>query len=466
MTTLTEPAPRTKTTPAGSTSFADAHFAATHNSYSGNLAGGQRGSFPQQLDGGVRFLELDINVEDFASVGDYLVGHGWPGRQVDHSGGNPQNNLFSDWVELIANWLRQNPSAAPITLGVDVKNDLYEISSPTDGNLSALNALLAESLGTLLVTAEELGDQSWPSVDALRGRVLAVLSGNQGSRKAYLATQGSRPSVAINDQRLVVAVFQSPSKNELWYWTGQMQDNGSVVWLATGQYDHGITPAVAVNNQGVVVEVHQSQNNSDLWSRVGQVDDKGVVTWGDSQKFASGSLPSVEFETLDSVTVEEIHVGSSGDQSVTGTADPSSLAMTWGSAAPTTSPRFPTANAQAGSLSISVSTGTDTAGTPDTLFYGTGSVQSARIRYRQLFFVEYQKKDGTSSLANENLWFYASGASDWPWGSEQRQNGKIVRLWDFDEDDTGGDPPVNFGATNTPDAPWYLSYCQEVGVIT
>src|ERR1700712_2672723 len=68
--------------------FASAVFRATHNSYSGNI-GGARGSIGQQLDGGVRYVELDVWSGSYAGTGDYQIGHGSAGDQVDHTGGNP-----------------------------------------------------------------------------------------------------------------------------------------------------------------------------------------------------------------------------------------------------------------------------------------------------------------------------------------------------------------------------------------
>ena len=53
-------------------------FRTTHNSYSG----GARGSLPQQLDRGIRCLELDFHDNGYQEVGDYRVGHLKPGSEV------------------------------------------------------------------------------------------------------------------------------------------------------------------------------------------------------------------------------------------------------------------------------------------------------------------------------------------------------------------------------------------------
>ncbi|MFD2348739.1 hypothetical protein ACFSTC_04000 [Nonomuraea ferruginea] len=52
-------------------------FRATHNSYSGDLDGA-RGSITRQLDQGVRFIELDIHDNGYATARDYAIGHDAP----------------------------------------------------------------------------------------------------------------------------------------------------------------------------------------------------------------------------------------------------------------------------------------------------------------------------------------------------------------------------------------------------
>lgn len=443
------------------TAYPDTFFAATHNSYSG----GNRGTYTQQLDGGVRFLELDINVSKFSQVHDYLVGHGSPGRQVDHDPGNPSTNDMTAWLQLVANWSRSNPGHAPITMGIDVKNNLASIDSAADGNIGALNTLVAQSFGDLLYTSEELtrDGNSWPTWQDLSGRVLMVLSGNETTRKAYLSDQGETPAVALSGTGWVVEVHKSQSNSNLWYWAGFLQDDGSVDWTRHGKYDKGNEPAVAVNTAGVVVEVHKSQSHDKLYYHVGQVTTDGDITWGPSHEFASGESPSVRFDDATELLVTEIHRDGNSTKRMTGTVDPSTQTIAWGPAESTSEAPFPTAVATAGGQTITVATGSDPV--DDTLIYSTNQFSGARIRYHQTFFVEYQKGNG-SQLADAGLWFYAASAGgNVDWGEEQRQAGKVVRLWGFDNGDAAGNPRINFAATDTPNESWYRNYEATIGAV-
>jgi hypothetical protein len=446
--------------------YSQARFMATHNSYSGSAGGGDRGTYTRQLDSGIRFLELDIDADDFTTLGDYQVGHGMPGYQVDHSPGNPSSNNMCDWLDLVASWSRANPGHAPITMALDLKSDLGRRPSVREGNLAALNALVSRSFGDLLLTSEQLGQGAWPTVDELRGKVVVVMSGSESSREAYRSDQGAVPSVAVNDNGWVVEVHQSQSSQTLWYWTGRLAADGTVAWIAHAKYDNGITPAVAVDTDGVVVEVHQSQHNAGLWYRVGQIEPDGQISFGSSQSFASGDEPSVAFDGSGSSQVSEIHVSGGTNQLMTGTVDAAARTISWTGPEPTTEPRYPTSTASSSQGSVSVTTGIDSAGVSDTLLYSTGSVSQARITYRQVLFVEYQKGD-SSRLANDGLWFYAASASNLDWGGSMQAAGKIVRLWGFDdESDTSVTPPVSFPATDTPYVSWYQQYAAEIGAVT
>ena len=82
--------------------FTSSVFSSTHNSYSGNVDGAKN-SLVYQLDHGVRFLELDVHDNGYATSHDYAVGHGSPGDLVDHSG-NPASNNLRDWLTVVTTW--------------------------------------------------------------------------------------------------------------------------------------------------------------------------------------------------------------------------------------------------------------------------------------------------------------------------------------------------------------------------
>ena len=120
-----------------------------------------------------------------------------------------------------------------------------------------------------------------------------------------------------------------------------------------------------------------------------------------------------------------------------------------------------------GRRNLSVLTGADAGFPDDTLLYSTDVVFHDRIRYTQIAFVEYQKADGASAqLLGDDLQFVAAPAGETDWAVEQRSHGKVVRFWDFDDEDGIDGPPVNFPATNVPFEPstddplkqWYMDY--------
>ena len=435
------------------------NFAATHNSYSGNISG-SRGTIPQQLDAGVRFIEYDIHLGDYAKNRDYQIGHGSPGAQVDHTPPNPASNKLADWLRMLATWSDANPQHAPIALGLDAKNDFSAQTSPAAGNTGALNNELLAILGDRLYTAAQLGDGPWPSASALQGRILVVLSGNQSTRLHYRSDQGNTPAIGMNAAGTAVVVYQSTQSSNLWYWYGSVDADGIARWPVHGQYDTGAQPAVAISDDGVIVEVHKSQNNSGLWSRVG-VFRNGQVAWGDSQKFANGSLPSVAWTGAGEVT--EIHAASSGRQRVVGTVDASRLSIRWGTPAATTQARYPTSSAGNGARQTTVSTGKGPGGVANTLFASTPAHAKQRVVYPQVMFTEFQKGD-SAQLEQDGLWFYASSAAsgNWSWDAQQRKAGRIVRMWGFGSSSTGVSTPPNYPATDTPYEDWYTAYCMQI----
>ena len=154
-------------------------FACSHNSYEG----GARGSVPHQLSIGCRLVELDIWSRDYSSARDFRIGHAWPGNSVMEGDGNPDTDHLRAWLAQLAAWRSENPSAAPLTLTLDLKDDLSR-NANGQGSFADLEAELEEAFGSALYTASDWPG-AWPDVDALRGRVLVVMSGNQNSRLAY-----------------------------------------------------------------------------------------------------------------------------------------------------------------------------------------------------------------------------------------------------------------------------------------
>ena len=444
--------------------------AATHNSYGGRSSD-DLGSIPHQLDRGVRFVELDVHDNDFMHFG-YRIGHESPGDGVMGGGGNPASDRLSDWLQTIATWSGNNAGHVPIAVLLDVKDPLTDNRSFAAGNLGRLNAELVGHIPRLF-TAEHLAAAAWPSVDALRDRVIVVLSGDAGNRRAYVHDRGHNPAVAVDRAGRIVEVHDSGG-GDLWYWTGELISATEVRWHRHGWYDTGRLPAVALNSAGRVVEVHQAPSGDRLWYRVGRLTADYELEWTarGGRSFPDedeGRSPSVRFVDPDATRVREIHQSPSTGNHWYWNGTVAGRAITWtrDDGGQTNDPMFVKSQDSAGGRAIRVKTGSNGAFGSDTLLFSAGSTRSQRIRYPQLAFVEVQR--GDDELAQEGAWFFAapagdSGARNWAQG--WRRGGKLVRLWQFNAAHFGTDPPPSYPATDHPDADWYVKYCDAAGAVS
>ncbi|MBA8923153.1 hypothetical protein BC739_000350 [Kutzneria viridogrisea] len=447
-------------TPVEVTPFASAVFRATHNSYSGNVDG-TKGSITQQLDAGVRFIELDIYTSDFGTLHDYAIGHSGPGDAVDHAG-NPASNALRDWLRVINDWSAAHPSHAPLTVMLDLKNDLTSAGSPADGNATALNQELRAVFGSRLLLAKD--NAALPTVESARGRVLALLSGDRTSRLGYRHDSGRHPAVAINSRGQVVEVHDSGG-GDLWLWTGTYGSDGRITWNRHERYDTGTTPAVALNDQSLLVEVHKSETADTLWYHVGRLGADGAITWSASRKYDSGVQPTVRFTSPGGSALREVHRSQSGSQNWEwkGALDAGALSVSWTGNARTSDPLPATNVSASGSAKVTVSTGSDGTSPADTLRASTDRAAAENIRYEQLAFVEYQPDDGTE--LQRTALFYAAPSSNTSFITEARKAGHVVRGWDFDDPGRATTPLANYPATNHPDAAWYVKLMADAHAV-
>jgi hypothetical protein len=427
--------------------FASAVFRATHNSYSGNI-GGARGSIGQQLDAGVRYVEFDVWSGSYASTGDYQVGHGSAGDQVDHAGGNPAGNQLRAWLTTVGAWSAAHPAAAPVTVMLDLKDDLTTRTSYAAGNFAALNEEIGDVFGSRLVRQGALG-----TVGSLRGRDIVLLSGSAAARGGYLKDTGAGPAVAINGKGQVVEVHDNGS-GTLWYWTGQYGADGRLTWLRHGKYDTGRNAAVALNDSGTLVEVHQAPSGNSLWSHAGRLDASGEISWSAPAGYDTGALPTVAFTDPAGTAVREIHKSQAGTQNWDWAGTAGTTGVTWTTHASTSDPRFPTTSAASSGRTVKVAGG-------DALTATTDRAPAGRIRFPQLAFVEYQA--GDSAELRTGALFWAATASDKSFIVSARQAGVSARGWDFDSASLATDPLANFPATNNPNAAWYQTLLGQAG---
>ena len=245
--------------------ISDMVFQSTHNSYTGH----EKGSIIEQLDQGIRFLELDVHDNDYTSLQSYRIGHGQVGSEVSLGNGNPTRYHLHDWLQVIYEWSVDHPNHSMLTIGLDIKDDLTDNHSYEQGNLAALNDLIIDQFASRLLKATDWSTEL--RVSDTRDKIQVILSGDRETRKLYKRDKGYNPAVAVNDLGQVIAVHDS-GQGTLWYWTGQVSSSGFIEWKRHGFYGTGMLPAIALNNEGWFVEVHQSENSNNIWSHVGYLD--------------------------------------------------------------------------------------------------------------------------------------------------------------------------------------------------
>ncbi|NUR87985.1 MAG: hypothetical protein HOY71_28195 [Nonomuraea sp.] len=427
-------------------------FRATHNSYSG----GAKNSIAYQLDHGIRFLELDIHDNGYATNHDYSIGHDSPGNQVDHNG-NPASNLLRDWLAVINDWSNQHRDAAPIVVALDLKDDLTDNTSYSAGNLAALNDELTGAFGDKIYEARDYPSAP-PTVGALRGRVLPVISGDGKTRTLYKRDIGRNPAVAVNASGQVVEVHDSGS-GALWYWSGKLGADGRVTWLRHGRYDAGTNPAVALNDNGDLVEVHESQNYDTLWYHVGHLGADGEISWSASHQYDDGVKPTVAFTDPAGTQLREIHKSQNNDQNWDWKGTLNGDTVSWSGNGKTGDARYDKTTSGA----VHVWTGADGPTPGDTLRVDAPGASGDRIRYQQVAFDEFQQ--GNSAELAQGALFYAADAGESSFITQARRDGHLVRGWDFDSAGDATDPLANYPATNHPYDAWYTDLLTSSGAV-
>jgi hypothetical protein len=431
-------------------------FRSTHNSYSG----GGRGSLPEQLDRGIRCLELDFHDNGYEEIGDYRVGHLKPGSEVARGGGNPNTFLLRDWLGTIAAWSDAHPGHAPIALVLDSKDDLTD--NENGGDLDDLNETLEGALGPKLFTRDDYdAQQLWPGLDGLQDRLLCVLSGAGATRAAYRWAFGSAPALAVNADGTIVLVYRSTA-GDLNCWTGTLKGAPpGAAWrrkVTYGLGDLGLSqPAVALNDDGWLVAVDRFKpagfQGPLLESRLGRIREDQRIQWFASEVFAQGSAPSLQ---IDGDEVREIHTTWDGEkrQQVLGSINRQRRKIEWRKPRPTQAEPFPrnVADWQGERIRCGVASG-------GVIGWGAGSRALEPVRFRQVLFVEEQKGDDPDSI--RDALFYAADAKDQAAVASGRNRGLVGRAWGFEEADQTQPPTPpqeNMPATDSPQAPWFRRY--------
>jgi|GEM_PF-5489290 len=139
-------------------------FITTHNSYSG----AERGSLRQQLDSGVRGIELDVHVIDAASE-NFAVGHDYSGSHVSHDNGNPHSDDLQSWLKVINDWSDEHPEHVPISIVFDLKEGFHAEPPERDNDLKAL-----VSVFTAAFPGKTVASTASLTTDALKGKIIGM----------------------------------------------------------------------------------------------------------------------------------------------------------------------------------------------------------------------------------------------------------------------------------------------------
>ncbi|MFX1424672.1 MAG: hypothetical protein ACFFB2_20315 [Promethearchaeota archaeon] len=161
-------------------------FITTHNSY--------RWSITDQLEKGVRGLELDIHDEWgitdtikrwFGRKGNFKVGHWSAGHEVLREGGNPRGDNLEKWFGKIVEWSREKKGHAPITVFLDIKDCLcdHDNQPPEQFGLIRFNEQILNAFKDDQARLYTIGKfvefykehHSWPIIKDLRDKIIVVL---------------------------------------------------------------------------------------------------------------------------------------------------------------------------------------------------------------------------------------------------------------------------------------------------
>jgi hypothetical protein len=300
-----------------------------------------------------------------------------------------------------------------------------------------------------------------------------VLSGDLSTREAYRWETGREPSIAMNGRGEIVEVHADIAESTLCYWTGKIAADGTVRWKRRGNIAAGRSPGVALSKSGWVVLVHEDATGAKSVFEVGKLGPDLEVTWlhrGEMGFPGKNSQPRVRFESGNRVTLQVKKNDFDEFYEMRGDLDAANSRIHWFSTNSLDhAPAFDPTIAKQGFRTLRVFRGADGGAPAETLQYALAPGKTGRIRVEQLTFAEHQKGE-SEALLKDGAPFCATRCEDQnvPWALAQRRDGKVVRLWKFDEPSPvlleAPNPPAGLPATDTLEARWYREYCESIGV--
>jgi len=246
-TTSTDPRPPGATE--GST-FNETHYRVSHNSYSGNQDSGYRGGITQQLDAGLRFVELDIHLQS-DSPPFFKIGHSHPEQYVEiNDYGNPDDYNAKAWISVVKDWVQKYQPTEPVILAFDWKSGFDKDNEEDQLAIQTLHGYFADSI---YLFPKDFDAENTP-VSQYAGRIMVVLSGEENARKYYSDAKhycfsdcedSSVPEAHMfveyqdgNDETLAGELFYAREfKNDGCKWAKNVEEGGGShftrLWLLT-----------------------------------------------------------------------------------------------------------------------------------------------------------------------------------------------------------------------------------------
>lgn len=170
-------------------------FKASHNSYDRDesLVEQLHWSSTEPWQGGCRGLELDINQSE--------EGNQW---SVGHVGGYDEDERqLSQFLAELRAWAEADPGHDVVTLYLDLKEVHEGFQSGLDSYvLSYLDRPMyrpVDLMGSYDTLEKGARGNGWPTLNALRGKFIVVLSGDAGAKETY-AHDNPRARVCFADK--------------------------------------------------------------------------------------------------------------------------------------------------------------------------------------------------------------------------------------------------------------------------
>ena len=179
--------------------------------------------------------------------------------------------------------------------------------------------------GIVLGPQVECGEGKTPSVAINEQGVIVVAFCNAGNLECQVGqlnseihfseratyAKGTYPWIAINKHNVIVEVHKALDDDTLWYTVGTVEMGHAVSWGECVKYDDGTCPKVSLNDQNTLVAVHQSQALDTLWHYVGKVNPhtKTVLLPPYPTHYRDGNKPMVALNNNNQIV--EVHCQSS-----------------------------------------------------------------------------------------------------------------------------------------------------------